>query len=204
MPGKKDEQSEKRRNEIIEGAFRVFAARGFHGASNREIASAAGLAAPALIYHYFKSKSELLRAVIQAKLPPLTAAVDPQAFLQMPPREALTLFGREYLRLMDNPDAMRFFKLSLAEAVHHPDLNPLFNSFGTDALALFLGAYFQHQIAAGALRSADPGMLTLCYCGPLFLFLVGREISQVPGALAMDTEAFLTMSVETFLKGWQT
>ncbi|MCW3051263.1 MAG: TetR family transcriptional regulator, partial [Chthonomonadales bacterium] len=164
MNSKKTAQSEKRRREIIDGAFKIFAEKGFSGASNREIAAAAGLSSPALLYHYFKSKEDLLRAVVQEKLPALTATVDPKAFLQLPPHEGLVLFGREYLRLMDNADAMRFFRLSLAEAIHHPELNPLFNSFSTDALSLFLGLYFQHQIKIGALRSADPAMLTLCYC----------------------------------------
>jgi AcrR family transcriptional regulator len=197
----KEQQAQQRRSEIIDAAFRVFAEKGFTAASNREIAAAAGLATTALIYHYFPSKEELLAAVVREKVPAVAAA-DAGVFFELPPREALTLFGWEYLRLMENPDAIRFFKLSLAEAVYRPELNPLFNSASTEALGKFMGAYLTHQMERGTIRRADPLMLTLCYIGPMFLLITGREISRLPDALALDTEVFLATVVETFLQGW--
>ncbi|MEM9408560.1 MAG: TetR/AcrR family transcriptional regulator, partial [Acidobacteriota bacterium] len=48
------------RDRLIEAALRVFAARGFEGATTREIAQEAGVALAALTYH-FESKDELWR-----------------------------------------------------------------------------------------------------------------------------------------------
>jgi len=47
-----------RRERILAGAMRVFAERGYEGASMNEIARAAGIT-PAVIYDYFPSKAEL-------------------------------------------------------------------------------------------------------------------------------------------------
>jgi len=51
------------REEILEAAGRAFAARGFDGASLREIAAAAGVAQPLIVYH-FGSKEGVWRAAV--------------------------------------------------------------------------------------------------------------------------------------------
>ena len=52
----------KRRNEVVDAAARVFAERGFHGASTRNIAEFLGMR-QASIYYYFGSKEEALEEV---------------------------------------------------------------------------------------------------------------------------------------------
>ncbi|NTV80995.1 MAG: TetR/AcrR family transcriptional regulator [Candidatus Aminicenantes bacterium] len=51
-----------RRKQIIEGAMQVFAAKGFHGATVREIAEAAGLTMGTM-YNYVRSKEDILYIV---------------------------------------------------------------------------------------------------------------------------------------------
>lgn len=53
--------------QIVEQATRLFAARGFDGASLQDIAEAVGLRKPTLLYH-FASKEELRRAVLERLL----------------------------------------------------------------------------------------------------------------------------------------
>ncbi|HOO56433.1 MAG TPA: TetR/AcrR family transcriptional regulator [bacterium] len=54
----------KRRKQIFKGAVKVFAEKGFHAATTREIADAAGLAKGTL-YEYVEDKEEILYLVIQ-------------------------------------------------------------------------------------------------------------------------------------------
>jgi AcrR family transcriptional regulator len=54
---------ETRRSQILEAAVQVFAEKGFHRATVKEIASTAGIA-EGTIYNYFGSKRELLIAMI--------------------------------------------------------------------------------------------------------------------------------------------
>ncbi|MBI4277160.1 MAG: TetR/AcrR family transcriptional regulator [Armatimonadetes bacterium] len=58
----KSELVETRRRQILEAAAEVFSARGYHDATMREVAAAAGLAQGTL-YLYFPGKRELLLAV---------------------------------------------------------------------------------------------------------------------------------------------
>lgn len=58
-----EERSEWRRGQIMAAASRVFAAQGYHRTTVRQIAQAAGLA-DGTIYLYFKSKQDLLVALL--------------------------------------------------------------------------------------------------------------------------------------------
>lgn len=71
-PGRRPKGSGDARADILDAALRVFAARGLHKASVREIARAAG-ADPALVYHYFDDKDALFAAAIRARIPPRPA-----------------------------------------------------------------------------------------------------------------------------------
>jgi AcrR family transcriptional regulator len=53
-----------KRRQLLEAAVRVFAAKGFHAARVGDIAAEAGVA-HGLLYHYFRSKDELLETVFR-------------------------------------------------------------------------------------------------------------------------------------------
>ena len=66
MTGDPSEQSD-RRNQILEAALRVFGTKGFHKATNKDIAEAAGGISPGLIYWYFKDKEDLFLSIIRER-----------------------------------------------------------------------------------------------------------------------------------------
>jgi TetR/AcrR family transcriptional regulator, fatty acid metabolism regulator protein len=66
--------SEERRRQILAGAVRAFAGKGFHAARVGDIASEAGVA-HGLLYHYFDSKEEVLRTVFSETWAALLEAV---------------------------------------------------------------------------------------------------------------------------------
>ncbi|MBF4481883.1 MAG: TetR/AcrR family transcriptional regulator [Dehalococcoides mccartyi] len=56
-------QAEKRRQEILDAALKVFAEQGYQGATISQISEAAGTSL-GLLYHYFSNKEALMEAVI--------------------------------------------------------------------------------------------------------------------------------------------
>ncbi|AAW39269.1 TetR/AcrR family transcriptional regulator [Dehalococcoides mccartyi] len=56
-------QAEKRRQEILDAALKVFAEQGYQGATISQISEAAGTSLE-LLYHYFSNKKALMEAVI--------------------------------------------------------------------------------------------------------------------------------------------
>jgi AcrR family transcriptional regulator len=61
--GLRQEQARRRREQFIDAALAVFAAKGVEGSSIKDIATAASVT-PGLLYHYFSSKEALIAAVL--------------------------------------------------------------------------------------------------------------------------------------------
>ncbi len=64
--------------EILTHARRLFRQQGFKGTSTREIAEAAGLRQPSL-FHYFKNKNEIFRAVVARTVEPVIAFIQAES-----------------------------------------------------------------------------------------------------------------------------
>src|SRR5437868_32207 len=120
MSERRQDIAEERREQIMEGALRVFSKSGFVKATNKEVADAAGIQSPGLIYHYFKDKADLLRAVIERYAPPLQLLAQADAIMELPPAEALTRFGNAYMQLIDDPNLGACIKVVFSEALREP------------------------------------------------------------------------------------
>jgi AcrR family transcriptional regulator len=57
---------------VLDGALEAFAAQGYHGTSIRDLAAAAGLSVPGL-YHHYRSKQEILVALMMGVMDELLA-----------------------------------------------------------------------------------------------------------------------------------
>src|SRR3954453_10534088 len=85
-----------RRTELVEAAVRVFARKGFHGSRVGDIAEEAGVA-HGLLYHYFRSKDEVLETIFRDAWERLASETDRIAGADLPLREQLRRFARIYL-----------------------------------------------------------------------------------------------------------
>ena len=85
-----------RRRELVEAAVRVFARKGFHGSRVGDIAEEAGVA-HGLLYHYFRSKDEVLETIFRDAWQRLTIETDRIEASDIALREQLRRFARIYL-----------------------------------------------------------------------------------------------------------
>lgn len=88
-----------RRKQIIEGAMQVFAAKGFHGASVREIADAAGLTMGTM-YNYVRSKEDILYIVYDFMTTILTEGLRKTIEDTEDPREKISAALRHNMELI--------------------------------------------------------------------------------------------------------
>lgn len=203
MPPRDERGFENRRQQIIEGALQVFARKGFERATNREIADAAGIGSPGLIYHYFKDKADLFRQVIEERSPALQLLSRSEALIDMPPREVLTLFGTSFIQTIAGQPNVALFKLLLGEALRRPMVAEMLNSIGPARAFIFLTAYLERQMDAGVLRRTDPGAAARCFVGPLIIYLLSREVFPQPDAQTLSLETMVATTVEVFLRGME-
>ncbi|HEU4462745.1 MAG TPA: TetR/AcrR family transcriptional regulator [Solirubrobacterales bacterium] len=98
-----------RRREVVATAARVFAERGYDGASMSELTEATGLAAGGL-YHYIEGKDDLLIAICDELLEPLLAQAREIVAAEAPPVEQLReLVGAWVAHVVEHRDHMLVF-----------------------------------------------------------------------------------------------
>lgn len=204
MPSRDKQDFEDRRQQIIDGALQVFAHKGFEKATNKDIAEAAGIGSPGLIYHYFKDKSDLFRQVVEQRMPLLQLLIHNDAdIMNKPPREVLLVFGKAFLRVAENPTSIALFKLILGEAMRQPIVAELLNSIGPSRSIGFLTRYLEKQMAAGVLKPMDSGAAARCFAGSLVAYLMTREVFLQPDAQQISPDTMVATAVEIFLRGMQ-
>ena len=201
MPRRKQEFVEERRRQIIEGALDVFSTKGFVGATNKDVAMAAGINSPGLIYHYFKDKADLLRAVIEEFGPPMRLVAHPEEVMDLPPEEALTRFGIAYLRLTEDPKIGACVRLVFGEALREPAFARTFFDAGPLRVWHLLADYLRRQMDLGRLRRVDPETAARSFLGPLVLQLLMRAMLRLPYAAEVAPEVLVASAVDIFLNG---
>jgi AcrR family transcriptional regulator len=203
MRRRKQELYAERREQIINGALQVFSTKGFLAATNKAIAEAAEINSPGLIYHYFASKEDLLRAVIEHHAPPLQLLTQGEGLLALPPEQALTQFGMAYLRLMDDPKIGACIRVLIGEAVRSPKFAAIFREIAPMRVWKLLAAYLQHKMDEGLLHPMDPALAARCFMGTFAAFMLARSILHLPEDMNVDGALLVETSVRIFLHGLQ-
>ena len=96
-----------RRRELLDAAIVVFARKGFHASRVGDIAEEAGVA-HGLLYHYFRSKDEVLETIVRETWQLLQADTERIEASGQPLDEQLRRFARMYLgSWLSSPDLIR-------------------------------------------------------------------------------------------------
>ena len=181
------------RDQLLVAAARVYAEGGYHGATTRRIASAAGVNEITLFRH-FGSKEVLLREAL-ARCQFAIAAPLPEE-PDDPVRE-LTEWSRAHLR--DLQARAPLIRTCLSEFAEHPDL--VTPEMSCPARAVRALAGYLERLKQCGLTSAPfdgPAAATMLM-GALFSDAIGRDL--VPDMYDNDPEDALTAYVTLFLRG---
>lgn len=194
-------QEPDRRGQILEAALRVFAERGFHRATIKEIAREAGIKSSALIYWYFEDKADLFRAVLAEFSPLVRQVADPVALMDRPPEEVLPLLAKAHLDSFDDPVVVRLLRISLSDAALNQEAGSEFFGGAHRMVLDFFVAYLQRQIELGRLRLHDPQTSARSFFGNLIIYILSREIFPPLKAGLPDKEQYIKNVAEIFLDG---
>jgi TetR/AcrR family transcriptional regulator len=194
------EESE-RRQQILDAATEEFAAKGFLGATIKEIAQRAKLRSQALIYWYFPTKDALFEAVLDKHLPIFQVMLDPASLQDRPPEDVLPLLARSVLAGADQPAVHRLLRLLAPEVVRRPEAADLIASRLIARVLDFLKIYLEHQIALGILRPHDVRSSSRAFVGMLLPQLAGKLIFPALQSDELSDEEHIDTIVAIFLQG---
>lgn len=157
MQGKSSRQQQAvvRREHLVDTALALFSEQGYDATSIKQIAVRAGVAV-GLLYHYFPSKSEVMRAVWERHsfLPEL------HVLLLVEHGEAaahvLQEVAERFSAMLDRKEAL--FRLMVRESQSNPEVADCLHAIMEEGITA-LGAYLETRVRVGELHPHD-GTLT--------------------------------------------
>lgn len=147
-------QSERKRQAILNAAISEFLANGFRGSSMDAISTRAEVS-KRTVYNHFENKEALFQAIVMEMF---RYVQDEQSFgynTEQPLDEQLKAIARHKINTMSDPHVQNLVRVIFAEAIHSPHLIAA-------ALAQYqqseqaLDSWIKAAIADGRLREVDP------------------------------------------------
>jgi TetR/AcrR family transcriptional regulator, fatty acid metabolism regulator protein len=187
-----------RRRQILDAAIRVFAREGFHSCRVSDIADEAGVAY-GLVYHYFKSKDEVLNELFVERWSLMLQAIAEVDATDVSGRDKLDTVARFIVdSYRHDPELMKVIVVDVTRAA---------NSFGRTHLAEISQAYQSiAKIVADAQRSGefrsdiDPLIASMWFYGAIEQLLSGWVFELIPAGDG-DFDRAREMVVETICGG---
>jgi AcrR family transcriptional regulator len=179
----------------LHAAVRVFASKGFRASRVRDVAEEAGVA-HGLLYHYFRSKDEVLDEIFRRTWSNLAAEVERIEASGPPLREQLERFAAIYLgSWLETPDLIRVLVREIARG---PDVGTRAGEI--ESVLASLGRMIEAGSRRGEVREVDARFATFAFYGALEEILTGFVLEQLPSS-APDVERAIATVVDVVAAG---
>ena len=168
---------EARRTQILDAAAKVFADKGFHRATTKEIASAAGVS-EGTIYNYFDSKDGLVIGIMArlAELEQLNGEL--VKAMQGDVRDFFVATFRSRMgRILQGQQMLQAI---LPEVLANPHLRDRFYQQYVLRIAVMVEPYIQAQIGLGYVRPVDVPLVVRALQGMIVGLLILRILGDEP------------------------
>jgi TetR/AcrR family transcriptional regulator, mexJK operon transcriptional repressor len=192
---------DERREQIVRGALEVFGEKGFDATTNKEIARVAGIASPGLIYHYFKDKIDLLRAVIEMQVAERMKDGLPDRLMGMSLEEGLREIIRRPMENVDDPTAIAFTRVLMGESMRRPEFAKILSDVMISRMFTLLTAFLRRHQEAGNLRDVNVTVTAMRFTGSIASIFLMREVLRIPAVRELSIEEIERGLVEDFLRG---
>jgi AcrR family transcriptional regulator len=191
---------EDRRKQILEAALKVFAEKGFKGATNQAIADEAGKISPGLIYWYFDSKEDMFFALLEERLAVGDFPLPIEQLKAFPPEYVLPMIAHFGLSRLDNQETINLFKIFIGEAAYSERIRAIANK-NINRLLEPLSAYMKAQMDQGRLRQEDPLLTAQTFLAGIFANIIRRQFLGDPTMLSYSADQIVATVVGIFLRG---
>lgn len=190
-------QRRDRREDILKASLHLFATKGFHGTSMRDIAREADIT-EGLIYHYFAGKRDLFRAIIEEySFLPLLRTL-PELAGQLDLRGLLLVLARGFFDVLrQNTELVR---LLLQEVQVFPEEKEAFFSDMVGQSISELGDIIDQRTSERVRSQVDPQVAARLFFNSLLAFFVEQEILGGKQVLPADENVYIEHLVDMFVR----
>jgi AcrR family transcriptional regulator len=186
-----------RREDILQASLHLFADKGFHGTSMRDIARQANIT-EGLIYHYFASKRDLFRAIIdEYSFLPLLRTL-PDLAEQLDLRGLLIVLARGFFDVLRQNAQLT--RVLLQEIQVFPEEKEAFFADAVGQSIAELGEILDGRMSARARGQVDPQVAARLFFNALLAFFVEQELLGGKHLLPADEHVYIQHLVDMFVK----
>jgi TetR/AcrR family fatty acid metabolism transcriptional regulator len=175
MAVRADRQAD-RRGQILAAAVKVFAKKGFHASRVGDVAEEAGVAY-GLVYHYYKSKEDLLETIFRTTWTEMLARVREVEEAGVPASEAVRQVTALLLRTWRrDPDLVRVLVREVTRSQHvQSEVEEI-----THAMQVLEDIVRRGQESGEFRADLDPRLAAVVFYGALDEVLTGWVLGQLP------------------------
>jgi len=186
-----------RRNQILDAAATVFAAKGFHPTTIRDVARAADIA-DGTIYNYFENKTALLLGILDR----MKASAQPDTDFADFTRGDIRSFLRAYLRqplLVPKADDFALFRVVISEILVNKELREVYYQKILEPTLAVAEHSFAQWAAQHAIKPANIPLTTRAISGMVLGLIVQYIIGDE--TLASQWDALPDFLADLILNG---
>lgn len=195
------EDASSRRDEILAAALELLADEGYAGASLRKLATRLGIAQPSL-YHYFRTKEDLVEQVLAKYAGEMFAALRPEhipAQLEDVPRAVVNTVIRVYER----PSHASFVRVAISVSRTHQRFGTLMRRVFVDQATIGIQLMMNPFVQAGEISATDAVHLVRMLINSVGLRLVEDRVMfdrEDPGPALDDYVSFVIDAGEALVQ----
>jgi AcrR family transcriptional regulator len=186
-----------KRQQILDAAVRVFAREGFHATRVADVADEAGVAY-GLVYHYFRSKDQILNEVFSERWSLLLATIEGTDGDTAPRERLATVAGFIIDSYRHDPELMKVIIVEVTRAansfgrIHLPEIRK--------AYELIAGIVAEGQQQGAFRDDVDPMFASMSFYGAIEQLLSGWIFELMPSGSG-DLDHAKELVVETICRG---
>lgn len=192
---RRDRRVAARRAQILLAAESVFAARGFHGATTREIARAADVSEGTL-YNYFASKRDLFIGLMASRTDELIGSIA-EVHADSVEGAMVQLLAGQFTRMRTH----RQFRLFLQEARLDPELNRALVQEVLPRISGEVERLMGTLMDAGVMRRVDPEIANWTLMGAVVGLALFADLGAAPALQTVSAEALAGQVSDIFING---
>ncbi len=186
---------------ILSAARHSFITHGYAGTRMEAIAEAAPVSKPTL-YNHFHSKQDLFAAVIECECQTLLGTLSSVQTQANDPEAGLSAIANAFIDLVYAEEALKLYRLIIAEQQHFPELGELVYRSGPEPVLRQMASYLAELHTRGILTITDLETSSRLFLDLLkgdhhFRCLLGLQAGLSPNV----RQNLVTTVVKFFLKG---
>jgi AcrR family transcriptional regulator len=197
---RRERKKQEKEERILEAAAAVFARKGFHRATVREIAELADVA-DGTIYNYYANKRDLLVAMTRHVIAGSTGEALAQYQAQGDPDLVTALLNDRFDFAKEN---LAFVRVLLSQVWTDTSFREQYLSEVIEPLLQLMEGYLQSRIEAGTIRPLNTSVVVRALAGSFLIFVMLADVEQEGGLFpGLSNKQLAGEVAEFFLLGLQ-